>query len=91
MAGFVQMPAGGVYQFHIDTPNVAERIRDAGENRRVLSLQLDGDELDAALWGIQNFQKGRTEGPLRAIKHTDNCSCRITRDCAQNTLGARVW
>jgi hypothetical protein len=46
------------YEFHIDTPNVAEWIRAANDYGRVITLQLDGDELDAALWGLENYQKG---------------------------------
>lgn len=47
------------FEFHIDTPRVAERIRNANGNARVITLQLDGDELDAALWGLENYKKGQ--------------------------------
>jgi hypothetical protein len=58
MAGFTNNKVvGGDYQFHIDTPNVAERIRQANNNALVITLQLDGDELDAALWGLDNYKK----------------------------------
>lgn len=58
MAGFTTNEiTGGDYQFHIDTPNVAERIRQANNQARVITMQLDGDELDAALWGLENFKK----------------------------------
>lgn len=58
MAGFTDNKlTGGTYQFHIDTPNVAERIRQANAKARVIDLQLDGDELDAALWGLENYKK----------------------------------
>lgn len=65
MAGFVNTDevSGDSYQFHIDTPNVVERIRHASKYARVLTMQLDGDELDAALWGIANYKK-----PLRNQK-----------------------
>jgi len=53
MAGYVN----GI-EFHIDTPDVDHRIRQAAKFSRVITIQLDGDELDAALWGIKNFQKG---------------------------------
>lgn len=61
MAGFTAFtkPPGREYQFHIDTPNVAERIRQANNNARVIMMQLDGDELDAALWGLENYKKGQ--------------------------------
>lgn len=58
MAGFVVTNEPETsYQFHIDTLNVAERIRLATNKARVITLQLDGDELDAALWGLENFKK----------------------------------
>jgi DNA-binding NarL/FixJ family response regulator len=62
MAGFTtNKVVGGDYQFHIDTQNVAERIRHASNLSPVITLQLDGDELDAALWGLENYQKGKID------------------------------
>lgn len=59
MAGYTNNEVvGEAYCFHIDTPNVGERIRQANNMRRVITLQLDGDELDAALWGLENYVKG---------------------------------
>lgn len=61
MAGFTDNKVvGGDYSFHIDTPNVAERIRHANNMSPVITLQLDGDELDAALWGLENYTKPGT-------------------------------
>lgn len=58
MAGFTENKiTGGQYEFHIDTHNVAERIRAANNYARVITLQLDGDELDAALWGLLFYKK----------------------------------
>ncbi len=58
MAGFTtNNVVERVFQFHTDTPNVAELIRQANNNSRVITLQLDGDELDAALWGLENYDK----------------------------------
>ncbi len=58
MAGFVISKALKYdYQFHIDTPNVAERIRQANKNARVILMQLDGDELEAAIWGLEHYKK----------------------------------
>jgi len=58
MAGFTDNKmTGGKYQFHTDTPNVAKRILRANNMARVITLQLDGDELDAALWGLENYKK----------------------------------
>ncbi len=59
MAGYIiGSDAVSDYPFHMDLPNIASRIRAATENARVLTLQLDGDELDAALWGLENYRKG---------------------------------
>lgn len=59
MAGFVVGPhiIGGYYEFHTDTPDVVEKIGQAAAHKRVVSFQLDGDELAAALWGIKNWSK----------------------------------
>lgn len=58
MAGFTSNDVvGGEYEFHVDTPNVAERIRQAANGRRIITLQLDGDELEAALWGLENYRQ----------------------------------
>lgn len=64
MAGYVIDPdAGQIYDhvaladFHIDTPEVVSHIRTANGNRRVIMVQLDGDELDALLWGLENYSK----------------------------------
>jgi len=59
MAGYTKnIVTHGLYEFHIDTINVGQRIREANNNARVITLQLDGDELDAALWGLDNYKKG---------------------------------
>ncbi len=51
------------FEFHIDTPNVVEMIRQAqfNPNARSITLQLDGDELDAALWGLDNYNKQKSQ------------------------------
>jgi hypothetical protein len=77
MAGYTEnQVAGGEYYFNITTPNVAERIRQANNNARVITLQLDGDELDAALWGLENFQKGAKV----TLRHDKDCTCGVN-DC----------
>lgn len=59
MAGYTSnLVTGGDYEFHIGDPNVAERIRRANNMKPVITLQLDCDELDAALWGLENYVKG---------------------------------
>jgi len=45
-------------EFHVNEPFLGERIRRANGNKRVITLQLDGDELDAALWGLEHYRKG---------------------------------
>lgn len=58
MAGRIFHPEGGTdLVFRIGTPNLANRIRQATKRRRVLKMQLDGDELEAALWGFENYKK----------------------------------
>lgn len=62
MAGFVENKiVDGDYEFHIDTPNVVERILHANNKGRVLTLQVDGDELDAVLWGLKNYKKDENQ------------------------------
>lgn len=58
MAGYVEIQnTGKTYEFHIDEENLIERIRGVTNNSRVVIFQLDGDELDAALWGFENYIK----------------------------------
>jgi len=54
MAGFTNK-----FQFHINTPGVGRLIRHANKMSNVITMQLDGDELDAALWGFENYKKGK--------------------------------
>ena len=59
MAGYL-LNSNESYCFHIDTPNVANLIlKNAQGSGRVITLQLDGDELAAALWGLENYNKAR--------------------------------
>ena len=59
MAGYtVDWENNSELEFHIGDPHIDERIRRANSNKRVIILQLDGDELDAALWGLKNYKKG---------------------------------
>jgi len=60
MAGYVYDLVNGFdREFHFGE-GVGDMIRKRTKNSRVVTLQLDGDELDAALWGLDNFQKGQT-------------------------------
>lgn len=57
MAGYTNDFSGAECEFHIDSPDVAKIIRRANRRRQVVTLQLDGDELEAALWGLENYRK----------------------------------
>ncbi len=64
MAGYVILPdnPNAEVQFHIGTPNLGQNIRrmasmDGRRSGRVITFQLDCDELDAALWGLENYVK----------------------------------
>ncbi len=62
-------------EFHVGTPDLATKIRSAQFNpdTRVITLQLDGDELEAALWGLENYQKGTKV----TITHDRDCPCAL--------------
>lgn len=58
MAGFVlQTTDGTEFSFHIGERDLKERVLEASKSKRVVKLQVDGDELEAALWGLENFVK----------------------------------
>lgn len=61
MAGYVlNTPDGyGPREFHIDERDLTHEITalTVMRGQRVVTLQLDGDELDAALWGLDNYKK----------------------------------
>lgn len=60
MAGFVvNKSSGHVREFHIGDPDLKANIVKVSDHKRVIVLQLDGDELDAALWGLENYRKGQ--------------------------------
>lgn len=61
MAGYVfnTPPGFGPREFHIDERDLTYEIRKLTTMRgqRVVYLQVDGDELDAVLWGLDNYVK----------------------------------
>jgi hypothetical protein len=57
MAGFVTDNMNGELSFHFGK-GVSTQILDHCRRKRVITLQLDGDELEAALWGLNNYRKG---------------------------------
>jgi hypothetical protein len=65
MAGYVKIKTNEDTWtgFHIGDKDLAHKIRNASESRVVITLQLDCDELDAALWGFENYKKGFHEAP----------------------------
>lgn len=52
-------------EFHVGEPKIAEKINRLNGYRRMVTLQLDGDEMDAALWGLDNYNK-------RGMLHSDD-------------------
>lgn len=61
MAGYVVNGPGKHVPFRIGTPDLAKKIMDSSESKKVVLLQLDCDELDAALWGLENARKAGFE------------------------------
>lgn len=57
MAGYVLTNAGYAPEFHIGAHDLSGWIRSTPGTGKVITLQLDGDELDAALWGLENYRK----------------------------------
>ncbi len=74
MAGYADTGnSGGLFRFSIDTECLGDKLRAATKNTRVINFQVDGDELDAVLWGLQNFQKGTKV----TILHNRDCPCPV--------------
>lgn len=73
MAGFVVSSSliYGYYEFHINEDNLINRIERAAQGRRVVSFQLDGDELVAALWGFENYRSRRKPNCLTCGKEAE--------------------
>lgn len=68
MAGFLyklnvgddMLDYAGETEFHINDRDVEAKLRQAIADRfnhRVVTFQVDGDELDAVIWGIANYKK----------------------------------
>ncbi len=43
--------------FQTGTTNLASKIKNAADYSEVITLQLDGDELYAALWGLEHYRE----------------------------------
>lgn len=56
MAGIANV-VGGYYEFSTDRLGDAEEIRRSTGGMRVVTFQADGEELDAILWGIENWKQ----------------------------------
>lgn len=61
MAGYLLSASdeGGyvVVGFNCDEKNLSSKLRLANGNRRVMTIQVDCDDLDAVLWGLDNYNK----------------------------------
>lgn len=58
MAGYIySMVDDDNYEFHVGEEDLGKAIRASNGSRRVIMLQLDGDELEAAIWGLENYNK----------------------------------
>lgn len=55
---------GDSYQFHIGEDNLAQNLYEANRKMRVMVLQLDCDELEAALWGLEQWHKPGPQVPM---------------------------
>lgn len=66
--------------FHIGDVARLQLVRHVAS--RVALMQLDGDELDAALWGLDNYQKGAS----LVVRHDPYCMC---SSCAATKRGER--
>lgn len=62
MAGYVVVHEGCVEPtpFNVGDPDLVKKIHEVNNNRRYLCLQLDGDEMEAVLWGLEQWN---TPGP----------------------------
>lgn len=61
MAGFVKAGQDNWIEFHIGIPQSASDWYEFFGSKRVVNLQLDGDELDAVLFGLAVFRKNHNE------------------------------
>jgi len=58
MAGYVvSSETHSEIPFNLGDPNIVSTIVTRSDDRRVITLQLDGDELAAALWGLKEYRK----------------------------------
>lgn len=55
-----------VHSVSIDNPNIIGHI-EACTQSRVLTLQVDGDERDAVLWGLATYKKAEHQPMLRRL------------------------
>lgn len=55
-----------VHTLHVDTPNIIGHITSLTQSR-VLTLQVDGDELNAVMWGLAKFNKAEHTAELKAM------------------------
>ncbi len=74
MAGYTRLhPTDPWYIFRVGDPDLDKNIRETNQNVPDIILLLNNDELDAALWGLENYQKGTKV----TIKHDRDCPCTV--------------
>lgn len=59
-------PEEFVHSLRIGVPNILGYIKDR-QPSHVLTLQVDGDELNAVLWGLAKFDKAKHTPELREM------------------------
>lgn len=61
MAGYVKLSEDNWLEFHIGAPRSASKWHQSLGNTRVITIQIDGDELDAVLFGLAVYRKNHNE------------------------------
>lgn len=77
MAGFVTID-GKEQTFHIDNSNNRSEWFKILGSRRVVTVQVDGDELDALIWGLAHFRKNPTDQLLHLAEMVNILSRQLT-------------
>jgi hypothetical protein len=85
MAGFVKL-GDEEHEFHINpnSKSMAEIHKMFGF-KRVVTIQVDGDELDAVLFGLAHYKKHPTDQLIRLKALFDSLSTTLTAMDLKNT------
>lgn len=54
----------GVFLFRVGELDLLKRVHQASKNALEITIKLNGDELDAALWGLENYKKNGGKTPI---------------------------